>query len=99
MYQLGERQRRISFAAISDWRYDIKKDAVDPGFPLPIAGNWPGLFTSGVRAPVVLGYAGCDRAGYPGDAAMTALWANTNLKWCGFYLTSCAEPGSEARPD
>ncbi len=77
------------------WRYDIKKDAVDPGYPLPIAGNWPGLFTSGVRAPVVLGYAGCDRAGYPGDAGMTALWVNTNLKWCGFYLTPAPNQGAK----
>jgi hypothetical protein len=76
------------------WRYDIKKDAVDQGFPLPIAGNWPGLFPTGVRAPVMLGYAGCDRAGYPGDNAMTALWRNTNLKWCGFYLTPAPNQGA-----
>ena len=76
------------------WRYDIKKDAVDPGFPLPIAGNWPGLFLSAVRAPVELGYAGLDRSGYPGDAAMTALWNNTNLRWCGFYLTPAPNQGA-----
>ncbi len=83
------------FRGAQYWRYDIKKDAVDPGFPLPIARNWPGLFTSGVRAPVVLGYAGCDLAGYPGDAAMTALWSNTNLKWCGFYLTPAPNQGAK----
>jgi hypothetical protein len=77
------------------WRYDINKDAVDPGSPLPIAGNWPGLFPSGVRAPVELGYAGCDRSGYPGDAAMTALWHNTNLRWRGFYLTPAPNPGAK----
>ena len=27
-------------------RYDIKTDKVDAGYPKPIAGNWPGLFTS-----------------------------------------------------
>jgi hypothetical protein len=24
-------------------RYDILADRTDPGYPLPIAGNWPGL--------------------------------------------------------
>ncbi len=24
-------------------RYDIEADKVDPGYPLPIAGNWPGV--------------------------------------------------------
>lgn len=68
------------------WRYDIKKDRVDQGYPLPIASNWPGLFAAAVRAPIVLGYAGFDRLAYPGDAMMTALWNQTNLAWCGFYL-------------
>jgi hypothetical protein len=35
-------------------RYDIAADAIDPGLPLPIAGNWPGLaeagFGSGIDA-------------------------------------------------
>ena len=31
-------------------------------------------------------YAGFDRLGYPGDAAMQWLRDNTNLQWCGFYL-------------
>jgi len=75
------------------WRYDIKKDAVDSGFPLPIAGNWPGLFPSSVRAPVELGYAGFDRLDYPGDALMTALWNQTNLAWCGFYLAPAPSQG------
>ena len=37
-------------------RYDIKADRVDSGYPLPIAGNWPGLaeagFGNGVDAVV-----------------------------------------------
>jgi len=32
------------------------------------------------------GFAGFDRADYPGDAVMTWLRANTNLQWCGYYL-------------
>ncbi|MER6958204.1 hemopexin repeat-containing protein, partial [Streptomyces sp. NPDC000618] len=35
------------------YRYDIAADKVDPDYPKPIAGNWPGLFTSGVDAGVV----------------------------------------------
>ena len=31
-------------------RYDIKTDKVDAGYPKPIAGAWPGLFTSGIGA-------------------------------------------------
>jgi hypothetical protein len=31
-------------------------------------------------------FAGFDRGGYPGDAAMQAIIQNTNLSWCGFYL-------------
>ena len=31
-------------------RYDIKTDKVDADYPKPIAGNWPGLFTSGLDA-------------------------------------------------
>ena len=26
-------------------RYDIESDRVDPGYPNPIAGNWPGLWS------------------------------------------------------
>ncbi len=33
-------------------------------------------------------YAGFDRSDYPGRAAMDWLKANTNLKWCAFYLPS-----------
>jgi hypothetical protein len=29
-------------------RYDIATDRVDPGYPVPIAGNWPGVFTDGI---------------------------------------------------
>lgn len=32
------------------------------------------------------GFAGFDRSEYPGDAVMAWLKANTNLRWCGFYL-------------
>ena len=32
-------------------RYDIAGDAVDDGYPLPVAGNWPGLAEAGVAAP------------------------------------------------
>ena len=32
------------------------------------------------------GQAGFDRSEYPGDAEMKWLKANTNLKWCGYYL-------------
>src|SRR5580698_7005276 len=32
------------------------------------------------------GFAGFDRSDYPGAAVMAWLLANTNLKWCGFYL-------------
>jgi hypothetical protein len=28
------------------YRYDVAKDRMDPGYPLPVAGNWPGLPTT-----------------------------------------------------
>ena len=31
-------------------------------------------------------FAGFDSAGYPGDATMAFLKANTNFVWCGYYL-------------
>jgi len=37
-------------------RYDVGADSTDPGYPRPIAGNWPGLppdFTAGIDAIVV----------------------------------------------
>jgi hemopexin len=34
-------------------RYDIAADRVDPGYPLPIAGHWPGLWTDHIDAGVV----------------------------------------------
>jgi hypothetical protein len=37
-------------------RYDVAADRADPGYPLPIAGNWPGLppaFQRGIDAIVV----------------------------------------------
>jgi hypothetical protein len=33
-------------------RYDILADKADPGYPLPIAGNWPGLWADGITAAV-----------------------------------------------
>ncbi len=41
------------FAASKYFRYDIAADRVDPGYPLPIAGNWPGLFVDRIDAAVV----------------------------------------------
>jgi hypothetical protein len=34
------------------------------------------------------GFAGFDISGYPGDAAMNWLKANTNLVWCGYYMAA-----------
>lgn len=34
------------------------------------------------------GFAGFDISGYPGDATMSWLKANTNLVWCGYYLVA-----------
>jgi matrix metalloproteinase-14 (membrane-inserted) len=34
-------------------RYDIATDKVDLGYPAPIAGNWPGLFTSNIDYALV----------------------------------------------
>jgi hypothetical protein len=69
------------------YNMDSNKEGVEPGWPKDIKSSWDGLFTSGVRAPVMLGYAGFDRSTYPGDARMQLLWDNTNLMWCGFYLS------------
>jgi hypothetical protein len=40
------------------------------------------------------GFAGFDISGYPGDAAMNWLKANTNLVWCGYYLAAPSHPHS-----
>jgi hypothetical protein len=66
--------------------YDLPSDRADVGYPKLISTEWTGVFPSGVRAPIILGFAGFDRLQYPGDATMTTLWTTTNLKWCGFYL-------------
>ena len=34
-------------------RYDVAADAVDAGYPKPIAGNWPGLFDRDIDAAAV----------------------------------------------
>ena len=34
-------------------RYDIAADGVDPGYPLPIAEHWPGLWTDDIDAAVL----------------------------------------------
>ena len=34
-------------------RYDIAADKVDQGYPLPIAGHWPGLWEENIEAGVV----------------------------------------------
>jgi hypothetical protein len=34
-------------------RYDIAADKVDPGYPKPISGNWPGLWSDKIDAAVV----------------------------------------------
>ncbi|NUR85348.1 MAG: hypothetical protein HOY71_14795 [Nonomuraea sp.] len=34
------------------YRYDLGADAVEPGYPRPVAGNWPGLPGDGVDAAV-----------------------------------------------
>src|SRR5271169_6582441 len=33
-------------------RYDIKQDAVDAAYPLPVSGNWSGLPAAGVDAAI-----------------------------------------------
>lgn len=68
------------------YNMDSNNEGVEVGWPKDIGPNWKGLFTSGVRSPVMLGYAGFDRSEYPGDDLMSELWNNTNLVWCGFYL-------------
>jgi hypothetical protein len=40
------------------------------------------------------GFAGFDVSGYPGDAAMNWIKANTNLVWCGYYLAAPSHPHS-----
>jgi hypothetical protein len=41
------------FTARMYYQYDIAADSVDPGYPKPIAGNWPGLWADRIDAAVV----------------------------------------------
>jgi hypothetical protein len=47
------RQKVYFFKGDQYLRYDIATDRVDPGYPLAIAGHWPGLWTSNIDAGVV----------------------------------------------
>jgi len=47
------RQKVYFFKGDQYLRYDIAADRVDPGYPLPIAGHWPGLWTDHIDAGVV----------------------------------------------
>lgn len=47
------RQKVYFFKGDQYLRYDIAADRVDPGYPLPIAGHWPGLWTNHIDAGVV----------------------------------------------
>ena len=40
------------------------------------------------------GVPGFDRSDYPGDDVMTWMRANTNLRWCGYYLAPAPSHGS-----
>ncbi len=46
-------QKAYFFVGANYYRYDIAADSVDPDYPKPIAGNWPGLWADGVDAGVV----------------------------------------------
>ncbi|PBC71231.1 hemopexin [Streptomyces sp. TLI_235] len=41
------------FVAGKYYRYDVATDKVDPGYPLPVSPNWPGLFADRVDVGVV----------------------------------------------
>jgi hypothetical protein len=41
--KVGGRQVAYFFLSTYYMRYDIENDAVDDGYPKPLAGNWPGL--------------------------------------------------------
>lgn len=47
-------QRAYFFSGDQYVRYDVAADAVDPGYPNPIADNWPGLFTREIDAALRL---------------------------------------------
>jgi Hemopexin len=54
-------------------RYDIKKDKVDSGYPLPIAGNWPGIAEAGFTA--------IDAVGNWGDGTVYFFRGNQYLRY------------------
>ena len=41
------------FDCWNHYRYDIAADKADPGYPQPIAGNWPELWPNGIDAAIV----------------------------------------------
>lgn len=41
-----------------------------------------------------MAYAGFDRSDFPGLPVMARLRANTNLRWCGYYLRAPSHPAS-----
>ena len=47
-------QRAYLFSGSDYFRFNLKTGRMDPGYPRPIAGSWPGLsFTSGIDAAVM----------------------------------------------
>lgn len=51
-FSAPEGDKAFFFAGDSYWRYDVEGDHADDGYPLPIAGNWVGVFESDIDAAV-----------------------------------------------
>jgi hypothetical protein len=49
-YVMWDNGKAYFFKGTKYIRYDVAADTVDAGYPKPIAGNWPGLFTSNIDA-------------------------------------------------